>query len=113
MIVLNEYNTGALLAGHAGADDLVELISGHSLRAGYATSAAARNMPAYRIQSHTRHKSAQMVAANIREADKPSQGSMVWSSEFCRSPKRAAHSPKESARFIYCLARRRQIGKYR
>jgi integrase len=52
------------------ADELVELISGHSLRAGYATSAAARNMPAYRIQSHTRHKSAQIVAGYIREADK-------------------------------------------
>jgi hypothetical protein len=37
------------------------------LRAGYATSAAERNMPAYRIQSHTRHKSAQVVAG---EADK-------------------------------------------
>jgi integrase len=54
----------------AEADELVELISGHSLRAGYATSAAARNMPAYRIQSHTRHKSAQMVTGYIREADK-------------------------------------------
>ena len=54
-------------------DELVELISGHSLRAGYATSAAARNMPAYRIQSHTRHKSAQVVAGYIREADKLDQ----------------------------------------
>ena len=52
----------------AEADQLVELISGHSLRAGYATSAAARNM--LRIQSHTRHKSAQVVAGYIREADK-------------------------------------------
>ena len=56
--------------GEAEAEELVELISGHSLRAGYATSAAARNMPAYRIQSHTRHKSAEMVAAYVREADK-------------------------------------------
>lgn len=46
------------------------LVSGHSLRAGYATSAAARDMPGYRIQQHTRHKSAQMVAGYIREADK-------------------------------------------
>jgi hypothetical protein len=50
----------------AEAEKLVELISGHSLRAGYATSAAARNMPAYRIQSHTRHKSAQVVAGYRR-----------------------------------------------
>jgi integrase len=48
----------------------IDLISGHSLRAGYAISAAARNMPAYRIQSHTRHKSAEMVTRYIREADK-------------------------------------------
>ena len=53
----------------AEAEELVDLISGHSLRAGYATSAAAR-MPAYRIQSHTRHKSAEVVAGYIREADK-------------------------------------------
>jgi integrase len=52
------------------ADELVALVSGHSLRAGYATSAAARDMPGYRIQQHTRHKSAQMVAEYIREADK-------------------------------------------
>jgi integrase len=54
----------------AEAEELVDLISGHSLRAGYATSAAARDMPAYRIQSHTRHKSAEMVTRYIREADK-------------------------------------------
>jgi integrase len=52
------------------ADELVALVSGHSLRAGYATSAAARDMPGYRIQQHTRHKSAQMVVEYIREADK-------------------------------------------
>jgi hypothetical protein len=46
----------------------VELISGHSLR--WLRSAAARNMPAYRIQSHTRHNSAQVVARYIREAYK-------------------------------------------
>jgi integrase len=54
----------------AEADELVTLFSGHSLRAGYATSAAARDMPGYRIQQHTRHKSAQMVAGYIRETDK-------------------------------------------
>jgi hypothetical protein len=54
----------------AEADELVELISGHSLRAGYATSAAARNMPAYRIQSPTRHKSAHCSPATSAKADK-------------------------------------------
>jgi integrase len=52
------------------ADELVAQFSGHSMRAGYATSAAARDMPGYRIQQHTRHKSAEMVAGYIREADK-------------------------------------------
>jgi hypothetical protein len=52
------------------ADELVALVSGHSSRAGYATSAAARDMPGYRIQQHTRHKSAQIVTEYIREAEK-------------------------------------------
>lgn len=52
------------------ADEFVAQFSGHSMRAGYATSAAARDMPGYRIQQHTRHKSAEMVAGYIREADK-------------------------------------------
>jgi hypothetical protein len=33
-------------------------------------------MPAYRIQSHTRHKSAEMVAGYIREADKWSKSGL-------------------------------------
>jgi integrase len=65
------------------AKELVELISGHSLRAGYATSAAARNMPTYRIQSHTRHKSAQMVAGYIRDLTSGrNQVSTAWAFEF-------------------------------
>jgi integrase len=54
----------------AEAEELVALFSGHSMRAGYATSAAAQDIPSYRIQQHTRHKSAEMVAGYIREADK-------------------------------------------
>jgi hypothetical protein len=34
------------------------------MRAGYATSAAARDMPGYRIQQHTRHRSAEMKATD-------------------------------------------------
>jgi hypothetical protein len=41
-----------------------ELISGHSLGAGYAISATARSMPAYRIQSHTRYTSAEWASAS-------------------------------------------------
>jgi integrase len=50
----------------AEARDLVRRFSGHSLRAGYATSAAAADVPALRIQQHTRHKSADMVARYVR-----------------------------------------------
>jgi integrase len=68
----------ALLRGksRAEADELVERFSGHSLRAGYATSAARANMPGYRIQAHTRHKSAEMVARYVREADKWTNGGL-------------------------------------
>jgi integrase len=52
------------------AAELVERFSGHSMRAGYATSAAAADMPGYRIKQHTRHKSDAMVSRYIREADK-------------------------------------------
>src|SRR5262249_1635242 len=71
-IVKGRVHTLARLRGRTEteADELVTLVSGHSLRAGYATSAAARDMPGYRIQQHTRHKSAQMVIGYIREADK-------------------------------------------
>jgi integrase len=62
----------ALAAGksEAEADAVAERMSGHSLRAGYATAAAAANVPSYRIQQHTRHKSAEMVSRYVREADK-------------------------------------------
>jgi hypothetical protein len=60
----------------AEPEDLVSRISGNSLRAGYATSAAAVNMPRYRIPQHTRHKSAEMVNRYIREADKWTNGGL-------------------------------------
>lgn len=64
-----------LIAGVRGktveeAAELVERFSGHSMRAGYATSAAAADVPGYRIKQHTRHKSDAMVSRYIREADK-------------------------------------------
>jgi hypothetical protein len=40
------------------------------MRPGYATSAAAADVPGYRIKQHTRHKSDAMVSRYIREADK-------------------------------------------
>jgi integrase len=58
------------------AKDVVRRFSGHSLRAGYATSAAAADVPALRIQQHTRHKSADMVARYVRESDKWSRSGL-------------------------------------
>lgn len=43
-------------------------LSAHSLRAGYVTAQAARNVPEYRIQTVTRHKSAEVLRAYIRAA---------------------------------------------
>jgi integrase len=58
------------------AKDMVRRFSGHSLRAGYATSAAAADVPALRIQQHTRHKSADMVSKYVRESDKWSKSGL-------------------------------------
>ena len=44
--------------------------SGHSLRAGFVTTAARSKVPGYHIRQHTRHKSVQTVERYIREADK-------------------------------------------
>ena len=43
-------------------------LSAHSLRAGYVTAQAARNVPEYRIQTVTRHRSAEVLRAYIRAA---------------------------------------------
>lgn len=54
----------------AEAEAIAAEFSGHSLRAGYVTTAASVDTPVYRIQHHTRHKWAEMVARYGREADK-------------------------------------------
>ena len=51
------------------ADALTAAMSGHSLRAGYATAAAGADTPGYRIQQHTRHKSAEMVSRYVRDGE--------------------------------------------
>ncbi|KAB2911448.1 MAG: tyrosine-type recombinase/integrase [Hyphomicrobiaceae bacterium] len=43
--------------------------SGHSLRAGYATSAARLGVQEWRIRARTRHRSAEMVARYVRAAE--------------------------------------------
>ena len=55
---------------HKDAKAAAALFSGHSLRAGYATSAAAKELPSYRIQAHTPDKSADIVQGYIRESDR-------------------------------------------
>lgn len=52
------------------AEELVQQFSGHSMRAGYATTAGAADMASYRIMQHTRHKSHEQVAGYIREGQK-------------------------------------------
>jgi hypothetical protein len=53
----------------AEAEKIAMLFSGHSMRAGYATSAAAKDMPSYRIRKHTRHKSPAVLEGYIRAAE--------------------------------------------
>jgi integrase len=43
--------------------------SGHSLRAGFATSAAQAGVPAWRIKAQTRHASDVMLAHYIRQGE--------------------------------------------
>lgn len=43
--------------------------SGHSLRAGFITSAAAQGTPEYLIQAHTRHRSAKVLRGYMREGN--------------------------------------------
>lgn len=50
----------------AAADLDASVYSGHSLRAGFATAAAARDVPEWRIARHTRHKSV-VVRTYIRD----------------------------------------------
>jgi integrase len=58
------------------AKELVRRYSGHSLRSGFVTSAAAVDVPALRIAGHTRHKSLEMVSRYCREADKYSKSAL-------------------------------------
>jgi integrase len=58
------------------ATALIQRFSGHSLRAGFVTSAAAVDVPPLRIAQHTRHKSLEMVNRYCREADKYSKSAL-------------------------------------
>jgi integrase len=58
------------------AKEMIRRYSGHSLRAGFVTSAAAVDVPALRIAGHSRHKSLEMVSRYVREADKYSKSAL-------------------------------------
>ena len=57
------------LAKGAGLDP--KQFSGHSLRAGYVTTAAQQGQPLWQIKRQTGHKSDVVVQRYIRQADKP------------------------------------------
>ena len=50
----------------AEADEIAAAFSGHSMRAGYATTAGANDVPGYRIQQRMRHKSMDTTGGYIR-----------------------------------------------
>lgn len=50
-------------------DELVKDIAGHSMRVGFVTSAAERDVPSHRIRQQTRHKTESMVTVYIRDVD--------------------------------------------
>jgi hypothetical protein len=60
----------------AEAEEIAARFSGHSMRAGYATSAAAKDMPSYRIRKHTRHKSPAVLEGYIRDAEQWTKGGL-------------------------------------
>ena len=53
----------------AEAETIAEAFSGHSMRAGYATTAGAHDEPAYRIQQRMRHNSVDTTTGYIRAGE--------------------------------------------
>lgn len=51
------------------AAEMAEAVSGHSLRAGFCTSAAKAKVPEWQIRRRSRHASAEMVARYVRAAE--------------------------------------------
>jgi integrase len=60
--------------------------SGHSLRAGFATSAAAAGLPVWKIKGQTGHISDAVVGRYIREADLFSGWPEGWLANFVKPP---------------------------
>jgi len=70
-IVRERVRARALACGSSAeeADELALATSGHSLRAGFITSAARAGVPEWKIRARSRHKSAEQVASYIRAAE--------------------------------------------
>jgi hypothetical protein len=51
------------------ADEIVRRFSGHSMRAGFATSAADADVPLSRLAGHTRHKSLETLQGYVRSSE--------------------------------------------
>lgn len=58
------------------AGELARAYSGHSLRAGYVTSAAMKNVPERKIRRGSRHSSVAMLARYIRDAEEWSESGL-------------------------------------
>jgi hypothetical protein len=71
IIIKEAVKTGCIAGGmsEAKAEERARYFSGHSLRAGFATSAAAYGVTGENIARQTRHKSTQMVQRYVREAE--------------------------------------------
>lgn len=70
-IVKSRVKAYALLKGKSKveANELVQRFSGHSMRAGFATTAADADVPLSRLALHTRHKSLETLQGYVRSAE--------------------------------------------
>jgi integrase len=70
-IIKKEVRRRAIAAGRSEADaqELAELCSGHSLRAGYCTASAVAGIPEWKARRRSRHRSAETFAGYVRAAE--------------------------------------------
>jgi integrase len=70
-IIKKEVRSCAIANGRSNeeADELAELCSGHSLRAGYCTASAIAGVPEWKARRRSRHRSAETFAGYVRAAE--------------------------------------------
>jgi integrase len=70
-IVKARVSAYALAKGKSKAEaaDLIKEFSGHSMRAGFATTAADNDVPLSRLATHTRHKSLETLQGYVRSSE--------------------------------------------